>query len=185
MTQKKNDYKVGWTAVFANYPCGNWVKGLWVPLVITIGLCIIAFFVDRLIPIVIDRLVNFTITILPVVLSIAIAGLSLFVSMATSKEEFYKRYEEGKPSYMQLVVATFCVISLILLCSIFIGLLILFLLPLLESRLWFLWLAFISLVLSTSWALCAILDIVINISNCTQLLQMYKDYPRDNHTSAS
>lgn len=183
MTQDKNSNKVGWKAVFANYPRDNWLRGLWVPLGITGVLCVIALCVDGFIPIVIDRLVNFTITILPVVLSIDIAGLSLFVSMATSKEAFYRRYEDGKPSYMQIVVATFCVISLILLCSIFIGLFILFLLPLLGERLWFLWLAFISLVLSTSWAICAILDIVINISNCTQLLQLFKDHPRDDHSS--
>lgn len=182
MKNKKNSYEIGWKAVFSNYPRENWMRGLWIPLAITVALCIVAFCIDGFISIVIDRLVNFTITILPVVLSITIAGLSLFVSMTTSKEEFYQHYDK-KPSYIQIVVATFCVITLLLLCSIFIGLIILFLLPLLYNKPWFLWGAFICLVLFTSWALCAILDIVINISNCTQILQLFKDYPKDDKRS--
>lgn len=31
---------------------------------------------------------------------------------------------------------------------------------------------------------CAILDIVVNISNCTQILQLFKDSPRDDKRSA-
>lgn len=194
-----NRPRVGWKGVLQAYPKLNWKESLRVPICLTLCILIISYLYDCWYPElhvskkIASFLIENSLKAYPLGLSLILAGIALFISMVSQMEEFFRRNskDHSEPTYFQQVTSTFCIIAAILVVGIVVSSLSSLLFGFYDKNettpcglvysedeavpLWLVYSVLGCVSFVSIYTIKAILDIVINIFNCGQILQLGND----------